>query len=326
MGGRRPTLWDLRDDYGFVIGIQLVINDVHAVLVNLKSEIVDEFHIPTKRFKKINDVKKILHSVVERMISRNDFPVKKLLGIGIGVSGIVDISSGTIIKTSLIDNATEILHLEELLSEYKVPVYVENDANAAVLAEKWFGEGKGYENIVFALSVIDHDVFGLGFGLVVRNEIYRGANMFAGEIASRDLNLIKILREYCGFSGDKIILGDRTIHLDDLELDDLISAKDEGLELVSAFFEHVSRIISKDIINIINLLDPEMLIIGGAISKAGDLIMNPLRKAVEKKCLLYDKRKLILAESSLSEKSVPLGAAAIILQNIFQNFKLPSHQ
>jgi predicted NBD/HSP70 family sugar kinase len=327
MGGRRPTLWNICDNYGYIIGIQLEINEVQAVLVNLKSEIIDEYHSSSKMFDTLVDIERTIVAVINRMLERNNIDQDKLLGVGIGVSGIVNISSGAIIKTSLLGTSEQPIYFEKALRKYvNVPIYIENDANAAAHAEKWFGKARGWENIIFALSVVNKDVFGIGFGLLIKNELYRGANMFAGETYPFDLNIQKILKNYCHYSESTISLNNKEIEVQDIELHHLVDAVDEKNDVVQAFFENVGRLIAKEIISVINLLDPNMIVLGGEISKAEDYILEPIRHAMNSHCPLIEKRKLQLVGSALEGNSVPLGAASIILQKIFHEPKFKSYK
>lgn len=318
-GGRRPILWNICSDYGYVIGIQLEINDIEAVLVNLKSEIVDRYRTSSKKFESLEDIERIILAIIDRMTARNGIDISKLLGVGIGVSGIVDIAKGALVKTSLLGSSEQPIYFDKALQKYvNLPVYIENDANAAVLAEHWFGSARGKKNTVVALSVVNRDVFGIGFGLILKNEIYRGANMFAGETFPFDLNIEKILRKYCRYQKPTIQLAGNEVRVEDLELQQMIDALSEGDTTVVNFIKHVGNLIGKEIIDIVNLLDPEMVIIGGEIAKAGETVLAPIRKQVDKNCLLANKRNLEIVTSTLDGNSVPLGAATIILQQFFQ--------
>lgn len=319
LGGRRPTLWKICGNYGYVVGIQLELNEIQAVLVDLNSQIIAEKKIKIKRFNSLSDIDNKVVEIIEDILSAKRINKRQLLGVGIGVSGLVDISNGVIIKTSLLSPSQQPIHLEKSLKKYfKVPIYIENDANAAALAEKWFGKAKGLNHIVFTLVVIDRDVFGVGFGLILDNDIYHGANMFAGETNPFTINIKKILKHHCDFNNDTLIIGDQSVPIDELEIHHLIKLLEFEDETAIRFFQEAGKIVGKELVNVLNLLDPNMVVIGGEISKAKKSILDPIQQAISNGSSLGVERKFRLVESSLPGYSVALGAATIILQKIFQ--------
>ncbi|MBN1155152.1 ROK family transcriptional regulator [candidate division KSB1 bacterium] len=319
LGGRKPILWKICGNYGYVVGIQLEINEIQAVLVDLNSQLIAEKKIKIKRFNSLSDIDRKVIEIIDDVLDMKKIMRHQLLGIGVGVSGLVDISDGVIIKTSLLPPSQQPIHLERSLKQYfDIPIYVENDANAAALAEKWFGKANGYNHIVFTLVMIDRDVFGVGFGLILDNDIYRGANMFAGETNSFTINIQKILRDYCHFYDDHLLIGDQSVSINELEIHHLIKACELENEIAIRFFKDTGEIIGKELLSVLNLLDPSLIIIGGEIAKAKDFILDPIRETLKNGYTLGVERKFQLLESSLPDYSVALGTATIILQNIFQ--------
>jgi predicted NBD/HSP70 family sugar kinase len=325
LGGRRPTLWKICGNYGYVVGIQLEINEIQAVLVNMNSQIIDEYHATVKKFDSLSSIETKVVEIIENILTGKNIDKSRLLGVGVGVSGLVDILNGVIIKTSLLSSSQQPIHLEKSLQKYfNIPIYIENDANAAALAEKWFGRAKGVENIIFTLAVVDKDVFGIGFGLVLKNDIYRGTNMFAGETGLFDLNIEKILVQHCHYDKRDFPIGDKTVKIDELQLHHLIQALEFDNDTAKLFFQNVGKFIGNELQSVINLLDPSMVVIGGEVAKAKEYVLAPIEDIVRKKCILVENRTFQLVESSLSGNSVPLGAASIILQKIFQEPLLKS--
>ncbi|MBN1465575.1 ROK family protein [candidate division KSB1 bacterium] len=317
MGGRPPTLWEICGHHGYAIGIQLEMNEIRAVLVNLKSQIIAEQQVATDRFASIHDIEEQIIIVIKDILQSKNIDRQQLLGIGIGVSGLVDVTRGIILRTSLLRHASPIPLRESLQKHYDIPIYIENDANAAALAEKWFGARKKTDHFVFVLVVVDKDVFGIGFGLVLKHDIYRGANMLAGEATPYDLNIKKILRDQCGFRDAHFINGQSKIDLDDVHLSDLIAAIDEN-PVAKDFFDSVGKIIADELTAVINLLDPQMIVIGGEIAAAKGSLFKPVQDSLRHRGLLLAERQIDIVPSSLPVNSVSLGAVSIILQQIFQ--------
>ncbi|MBN1479984.1 ROK family transcriptional regulator [candidate division KSB1 bacterium] len=317
MGGRPPTLWEICGNYGYVIGIQLEINEIRAVLVNLKSQVISEFQIIYDTFHSLADIEKKIILVIKNILKNTNIDEHCLLGIGIGVSGLVDINQGIILKTSLLCQSSVPVYLERSLRKYyDIPIYIENDANAAALAEKWFGARKDVEHFIFALAIIDKDVFGIGYGLLLKNDIYRGANMFAGETTSYDLTIKKILVDHCHYTEKQLFDGYGYIDVDKLHIHDLVRAIESGNPVVRCFFAYVGKLIAHELSSAINLLDPQMIVIGGDIARAKEHILGPINTVLNNDGLLVAERHVRIVESSLPGNSVSLGAASIILQNI----------
>ena len=164
---------------------------------------------------------------------------------------------------------------------FGVPIYVENDANAAVLAEKWFGKAAGVENIIYILTVVGPS--GFGFGLILNDQIYRGSNMYAGETELFDLNIEKILKTICGCEEPGLTIRGQYIDIKELQLDHLINALEEGNELAIRFFVEIGSIVGEELIKVINMLDPYMVVVGGEILDANSFILDPIRQSVNKK-------------------------------------------
>lgn len=318
LGGRRPTLWNICGNYGYVLGIQLELNEIRAVLVDLNSQIITEKSNRINRFNSLFDIEKKVVEITDDILDAKRIDKHRLLGVGIGVSGLVDISDGVIIKTSLFSPSQPPIHLEKSLKKYfEVPIYIENDANAAALAEKWFGKAKEANHFIFTLLVIDRDVFGIGYGLILDNAIYRGAKMFAGETTSFALSIKKILKKYCNYHNN-LILNGQSIPIEEIEINHLLQALDLKNEMAIQFFQEVGKIVGTGLVPALFLLDPKMIVIGGEATKAKDFLLDPIRQIIQNECSLGVERQFSVVESSLSNYAVALGAASIILQKIFQ--------
>jgi N-acetylglucosamine repressor len=320
LGVIRPTLWKIRGNYGYVIGIQLEINEIEIVLVDVNSKQIDEQKITTKSYKNLSEIKDKIVKVVDTILIKNRIDKSKLLGIGFGVSGLVNTETGKIIKTSLLPSSEQPIDFEEYMEQYfGVPIYVENDANAAVLAEKWFGKAAGVENIIYILTVVGPSGFGIGFGLILNDQIYRGSNMYAGETELFDLNIEKILKTICGCEEPGLTIRGQYIDIKELQLDHLVNALEEGNELAIRFFVEIGSIVGEELIKVINMLDPYMVVVGGEILDANSFILDPIRQSVNKKLSNNGNRQIEIVGSSFSRYSIALGAATIILKKIFQD-------
>lgn len=320
LGGRRPTLWKIRGNYGYIIGIHLEIDIIELVLVDLNSKRIDHQRIVAKSYQNLADLKEKLVVAVDTILKKNNVDKSRVLGIGFGTSGLVDVHNGIIRNSNLLPKSEPPINFTEYLINYfEVPIYVENDTNAAVLAEKWFGKAQDVENIVYMHVSVDPSGFRIGFGLILNNKLYRGSNMYAGETQMFNLNIEKILRKNCGCADSYLAIGEKSIELKELDLQKLIEALKTGNEYAIRFFREIGMIVGKELANAIIILDPKMAIIGGEILEVNEFILDPIRQTVNDKISKMGNRDVRIVGSSLSKYSVALGAATIVLKKIFQN-------
>ncbi len=227
----------------------------------------------------------------------------EVAGIGIGVPSLVDVPNGIVYKVQKIPSWREV-HLKEILEgRFGVKVYVNNDANCFAIGEKYFGQAKVYENVVGLIIGA-----GVGAGIIFKEHLYSGTNCGAGEFGSipyRDHDF----EYYCseGFFEEKYgikfeLLYNRAINND---------------KIAMAIFEQYGFDIGNLIKTILFTTDPELIIIGGTISKAFKFFEKVMWKKVKTFIYKHSLKKLKIVQSEQSEIAV-LGAAALYLdaQNV----------
>jgi glucokinase len=244
-----------------------------------------------------NENIKLLTSLIEK------FSDRVIEGIGIGVPSVVDVERGIVYDVQNIPSWKEV-HLKTILEEkFGVPVFINNDANCFAVGEKYFGKGKGYKNIVGLITGT-----GLGAGLIVNNHLYSGNNCGAGEfgmIPFKDKNY----EYYCcgqffqnefGLSGEELF--SRASYGDD-----------EALKIFSQFGENLGEVIKL----IMYSIDPEIVILGGSVSKSfsfyEDAMWNSVRTFAYSNSILK-----IKIEVSEIEHPAILGAASLYYDAIQQ--------
>lgn len=320
LGGRRPILWEVCASYGYVIGIQLELNEIRGLLVNLNSQIISEKQIKIRKWNSLTEIEGKVVEVVDDLQYANKISRRHILGLGIGVSGLVDIENGAIIKSSLLPLSNLPIQLgDSLKKRFDFPIYVENDANAAVLAEKWFGQARGIDHVIFTLVVVELNVFGIGYGLVLDNHIYRGAHMFAGETNPAMTNVKQFFMDILDPDQDgQVILNGQNYGIEEIEITQLLWALKSNDRLAIEFFEKVGALIGQKLIPLINLLDPALIIIGGEIAQAGSHLLDPIIARIRQAINSVYRRNLQMVESALANHAVPLGAASLVLEKIFE--------
>jgi len=316
-GGRKPTLWEICGNYGYIIGLQIELNEVHGVLIDLNSHVLARSALPVEGKLTLEDLQSYIFRIVDTLLTPQKISRKNLLGMGIGVSGLVDYRNGVIVNTALMGKVP--VHLKAALEKnYDFPILVENDANAAAMCEKWYGKGKNISDLIYMLLVMDQHVFGVGYGLYLEDQIYRGAHMFAGETAPQPISIKQMLEKVAPEFGGEVMLNGRSLPKERVTLQDLIDAALDQDGLAIRYFQELAKIVARDLAHIINLLDPEMILLGGEVSKVGDLLLNAVRSELKADARARVSHDLdVKIETSTVVDAVAMGATTLILQNIF---------
>ena len=219
--------------------------------------------------------------------------------IGIGVPGLVDTNTGVIYDIVNIPSWKKVNLGEELSNQFEVPVFINNDANCFVLGEYYFGNGKGLKNIVgLTLGT------GMGAGIIINRKLYCGTNCGAGEFGMLPY-LDGIYENYCSgqFFKDKYRLeGEQVFNL-------AKQGDTKALKIMAEFGRHVGQAIMA----IFYALDPQMIVLGGSVSKSFPFFEAAMREELKKIPYQTALKNMQIAISSESDIAV-MGAAALVYQ------------
>jgi len=174
--GRKPIMLQLNAGAGVIVGVDLGVNYILIILADLRAQVLARNRLsirPDMGEKRILDV--MLDGIARIMAAAPTTP-RGLLGIGVGVPGLVETDHG-VLKFAPNLRWKNVPLKDILQDRFEMPVYVDNEANVGALGEKWFGAGQGIRHMVY-LSV----GIGLGAGVVLNGELYRGATGYAGEL------------------------------------------------------------------------------------------------------------------------------------------------
>lgn len=243
---------------------------------------------------------------------------KKITKIGVIFAGLIDQNTGTVITSPNIPSADGLRICELLTGHFRVPSYIENDATAAAIAEKMFGVAKNAEDFIYIpLST------GIGSGIFVNGKVLRGAHGLAGELGHTVIQIhgpqCSCGREGCfeALASGSAIARYATENIEELIKDGARIQEKERVDARAVFnlfmqgnrtaaeiVNHVVEIIAIGIVNIACILDPEMVILGGGLSRAGDDFIESIRKAVKKefKTMKRDLR-IVRATTDITELS-----------------------
>lgn len=332
-GGRRPMLLELDGNSYYCIGIHMKKNEIIAAIVNLDGTIKYQTSSQLKEEKNKEDVLEVLKLCISKVIQESKLNREVFLGIGIGVHGIVEAESGISVYAPKYNWRN--VNIKEIIEkEFEIPVFINNDVNTMALGEKWFGAAKKADNFI-----VIHIGNGIGSAIVIDKKLYSGINNAAGEIGH-----INILNNgpkcVCGNYGclDAVASGEAlvkyvisqiqmgaTTNITQLVNDDLSKINEKVIceaakmrdKLALDTLEQCGKYLGIAISSVVNLLNPNMIIISGTISFAGDYIFNSLIEVVKKKSMKECLKDVSIIGASLKEEGGVIGASTLVLQTIF---------
>lgn len=279
---------------GNIIGIDVGGTFIKIGLVSPKGKIIARKKIPTP---KKADYRIIVDAIKNFRAS----------GIGIGVPGFVDTEKGVVHKLVNIKGWDNV-PLQRLMEKATgIPTRIDNDVNCMVLGEVKFGIAKGKRN-VFGVTLGT----GVGGGIVIDGRIYRGTSFTAGEVGH--VTVIKDgPRCNCGNRGClEALVGNRTIiRRGGMSPQELELAAKKGNKTAIKIWQEVGEYIGIVLAGIVNVLNPELIVIGGGIAKAGNLIMRSIRETVKKRAVPIARDIVKIEFSKLGDDAGILGAAAL---------------
>ncbi|MBC8424946.1 ROK family protein [bacterium] len=258
---------------------------------------------------------------------------RPLVGIGVAVASPVDPAAPDKLSSVVLPAWEERLGLDDLAAQYDVPLMVDNDANLGALAEHWWGVGRDADDIAYIKVAT-----GIGSGHVIGGEIYRGATGVAGEIGHVAINPHGE-RCVCGLRGCLVTLvGGGALkaraaelgaefpdsplagnHNTILDIEDAALAGDPlALQVVQEAAKHLGIAIA----GLMNLMNPSLVIIGGDLSRLGDLLLDPLRETVKRRTLVDSVAAARIRTSELGPRSVAVGAATLVLKAALDDSRL----
>ncbi len=326
-GGRRPVLLVYNNAAGYAIGVNLGVNYILTILTDLQGNIVENEMIPLKDYSYEPVLSKLKNSIYS-MISKAPSSAKGIIGIGIGVPGIVDKNGIILLAPNLGWKSVDIK--SDIFDEFKVPVVIQNEAHFGALGEQLFGAGKGFANLVYASIGI-----GIGTGIIINNELYKGTLGFSGEMGHFIVNM-NGKKCSCGnrgcwelYASEKALL-EQAKSLSSIpsglktepDIEQLVNLANSGNPEVINLFNQIGEYIAIGLTNIINTFNPELIIIGNRMAKAEKWICNPIHRVIETRSLPFHRQKLRIEFSSLGAYSCALGASSLVISNYFTDVKV----
>jgi N-acetylglucosamine repressor len=338
-GGRRPTLLDLNPQAGYAIGVGLNLMSMVGLLIDLKGNIITKTQVSRPKA----SVKEITESVLEiirEILRRSKDYLPNIKGIGVGIAGLVNKKDGSIHWPQKMDHyytyASVDVPLREFIEkEFNLSALIENDATAACFGEHWLDLERNLKNVIYMFS-------GVGCGIMINGEVYTGTNGYAGEVSVYNFKEQDLFN--CE-TGNSCFLKRWEIDLDIVEhvrsmlikdkeeairFFNLTSSNFETLDLKSVFIAArakdaiantalatAAKRLGIKIAYLVNLFNPQVVIIGGGLEEAGDEFLNKVSSTIKEWAFREVTEDLKITYSQLRENAVALGAGSLVMQKTF---------
>lgn len=305
----------------YLVGVDIGGTKCAVILGNSELNIYDRISFATEKGKKPDEVIEMLFSAIDHMLEKAGIDANSLQGIGISCGGPLNGKKGLIQSPPNLPGWDEVPIVSMFEDRFRVKALLRNDADACALAEWKYGAGKGSENMIFL-------TFGTGFGagLILNGSLYSGTSNMAGEIGHVRLTengpvgygKIGSCEGFCSGGGiaqlgqakvlEKLQIGQRVSFCGSVAEASALNAKiigdaaEAGDELAKEIYGISGYYLGKTLALLIDLLNPEVIVIGSIFSRSRDLLWPRAYDVIQKECLAYSRDVCRVLTSALGEK------------------------
>ena len=310
------------------IGIDVGGTNVKIALVDSDGKIGYSNTIPTRAEMGYEYTINNMKQAIRDLMTETKLSAKDIEGIGFGLPGQVDFKSGIVRLITNIPGWVEIPLAKMIEDEFHIPIRIDNDVRCAALGELNFGAGKGCENLI-CITVGT----GIGSGLIINGKLVRGASNAAGEIGHIKLQMHDGPICGCGDTGcleafasgpsivamaEEYILGGKSTKYREMANGGAITpfivaeAAKAGDPVARRIFTRMGEYIGIGMASVVNLLNPERIIVGGGVADAGDILLNPLKETIKKRAMKIAGETVQVVPAQLGNTAGVIGASLLI--------------
>jgi glucokinase len=314
-----------------IIGVDLGGTQIKAAIFRSESlELLEELRCPTEASEGPQHVLENIIRASSELLSRARYSPEDIHCIGLGIPGLLDRERGISIFSPNFPDWEHIEVASAIRKVYDAPVFIDNDVRVNLYGEWRFGAGRGYKNIV--LITIGT---GLGSGILYEGQVLYGTTSSAGEIGHMNMyregrpcrcgsvgclgryvsaiGMINTVKERLKAGGASVmetwVRGD----LDQLKAEMLSLAFDEGDALAQDVLREAGTLLGVGLANVINLLNPQLIIIGGGVAAAGERLLRYVRESVSSRSLQLSNQACQIVQAKLGSRAGTIGAAVYAL-------------
>ncbi len=308
-----------------VIGVDLGGTNLRTALLSSEGDILDKSKEATYAS---DGWKKVVQRLIQNIQRQQEIAVQQGLSItavGVGAPGVIQVDKGIVVKSPNFPDWNNLPLKDELENVLSLPVTIENDANAAALGEQWRGAGRGIGSMILLTLGT-----GVGGGIVLNRQIWHGADGMAGEVGHMTIipdgrqcgcgntgclemyasarGIVQSYREAGGVS--------ETGNQSEITSAQVYQAASNGNVRAVEVMQDMGRILGIGIANLINIFNPEMVVIGGGVKDAWPLFIDSTRAEIRKRAFEVPAARTEIVPSKLGDDAGMVGAAAAALQKL----------
>ena len=334
-GGRRPQTYSIRPDRMYTVAVAMDQLFTRIVILDMQRQHVSELEKIELHLARNPHALETLAQKLDEHIERSGVRKEKIVGIGIGMPGFVDSKKG--FNYSFLSSG-EISITEYIKERVGVPTFIENDSSLIALAELSFGAARNKKS-----AMVVNLGWGIGLGLILNGELFRGYNGFAGEFSHLPLfsnnklcscgkmgcleteaSLVVVVEKALeGMRNGRVTMMKEAVLEDNLDRASyaVIQAASKGDKFAVELLSESGYSIGRGVAILIHLLNPETIVLGGRGAAAGKIWQTPIQQALNEHCIPRLAVNTQIEVSALGYDAELIGAAALVMDNSL--FTLP---
>jgi predicted NBD/HSP70 family sugar kinase len=328
--GRRRVLLALNPTAAYVVGVKLSAFQVSFAVTNMQADVLSSLIMPVRIGKKsVEFVADLIEEGIRHCVSEARLNMRKIAGIGIGIPGLVDSEKEITLWSPLYKRGNRTMR-ELIQDRFNIKTHIENDANTVTLAQQWFGEGRGVAN--FLVVTVEH---GVGMGIVVNGQLYRGVKGIGAEFGH--LVIIpggapcRCRKRGCieAYVADYSVLGAaidackagrwQCKNIASLTIEEVTVIAQQGEPALRKIFKRGGEILGLGISGLVQIFNPEKIIIAGEGVRAGALLFEPMQKMIKAHTTpeMYETLQIVIQK--WQDTDWARGAASLVLQELYKS-------
>ena len=330
-GGRREVLLAVNQRAGIILSIELEVEYAHYAALDINAAFINRGRVNYEPDRPLEEILDAIIAKLKAIIAKEKFYEKHILGVGICLPGILDYAKGSLRESYTLGKWQDFKIREYVERQMNTPTFLENDVKALTLGEFQFGAGKNVSNLVCLWIGA-----GVGAGIIVNNQLLHGSTSSAGEIGYNEDKLL-LLREDALLVNDADKNWGQILTLNNLRAavgrgkeqgwetrlsmepttKEIISAAEANDPLALHLLKLFGKILGSVCSNLIYTLNPPLVILSGILFEESNIVVDEVRQYVAKGILRTPIESVAIKPAKLGEEAMLLGAAAIVLDDLF---------
>jgi glucokinase-like ROK family protein len=332
--GRPGMLLELNPDGGCAVGVEIGVDFISVVLTDFVAHVLWRQRVASDPQEPQKVIIERAEGMIQEALDTGKARGLRSLGIGVGVPGLVDIRQGSLVFAPNL-RWRDVPLREMWTQRLDLPVFIENEANAAALGEYYFGVARDVQNLIYLSAGV-----GLGGGIIINGKLFRGSSGYAGEIGHMTMDpngepcgcgkrgcwetvvgpraIVRRVKEALETSAESEIRNLVDDDLNRVDVDVVVQAAQAGDPVARTALEEVGVQLGIGVANLVNTFNPEMVVLGGALSLASPFLLPVIEEMIRKHALAQPRASVEVAASAHGADACVMGAVALVLDDILR--------